>query len=641
MTDHNKQKGVFDAQLDLVPEEPGVYLMRDKSGSILYVGKANSLRQRLRNYFTPNPNVDKRIASMISKIASYDTILCANELEALVLEATLIKKHQSPYNILMRDDKEYPYIRVTLQEPYPRVMKAFRVGDDVEEGARYYGPWLAGDINRALKVLETVFPLRRCSRDLPREIGKERPCLNHHIGRCMAPCADKVSQEDYCSMVQEVCSFLEGRTDELIRRFYSEMKEAADGLDFERAADIREKWHAVLRLREEQRVVDQAGGDRDALALARNGNEVAVAKLEVRGGRVTGCVHVFAQDMGGEDGEYIASFIRERYRAAWQVPREVLVESDLPDEKLLDEFLRQQRGGAVTLRKPVRGQKRALIEMARHNAEKALERRSMSRGSDPRAVTDTLKYLGQLVGLDYPPARIEAYDVSHLGKGDRSGSMVTFVNGRPERSSYRHFSIKGFHGIDDYLSMKEVLTRRLERLDDESFGSRPDLILLDGGRGHVSSCLPLARDHSIELAGMVKDTRHRTRGLVLQTGDTIELLTTSVARDILENETQEDRARRLGLLHLLAAIQDEAHRFALRHNQRKRHTRAMRYDLETIQGVGPARRKKLIETFGSSKNIADATLEEIKAVAGIPDQVAQTIYNHFQGSKADNEGKSP
>ncbi|HZK29448.1 MAG TPA: helix-hairpin-helix domain-containing protein, partial [Clostridia bacterium] len=332
-----------------------------------------------------------------------------------------------------------------------------------------------------------------------------------------------------------------------------------------------------------------------------------------------------------------ASFIRERYRATWQVPREILVESDLQDEELLVEFLRQQRGGAVSLRKPLRGQKKALIGMARHNAEKALERRARSHGSDPRALAQTLEYLGELTGMECAPRRLEAYDISHLGKGDRSGSMAVFVNGRPERASYRHFSIKGFEGIDDYLSMREVLTRRLERLSDERFGDRPDLILLDGGRGHVSACLPIAQEYGIPIAGMVKDSRHRTRGLVLQTGEIVELLTTSVTRDILENETQEDRANRLGLLHLLSAIQDEAHRFAHRHNERRRHSRATRYQLEMIQGVGPARRKKLIERFGSSKNIAKATLEELKAVAGIPEQVAQAIYNHFRADEADKE----
>ncbi|NLA95916.1 MAG: excinuclease ABC subunit UvrC [Clostridiaceae bacterium] len=629
MTGQTRQQIEFKAPLDLVPEEPGVYLMRDVSGSVLYVGKANSLRQRLRNYFTPTPAVDRRIASMIGKIASYDTILCANELEALILEANLIKQHQPPYNILMRDDKEYPYIRVTLQEDFPRGMKAFRVGNDAEEGARYYGPWLAGDINRALKVLEAVFPLRTCSRDLPRDTGKERPCLNYHIGRCLAPCSGAISSEDYRAMVDEVISFLDGRTDELIRRFQREMKEAAEILDFEKAARLRGRWQALARLREGQRVVDQRGGNRDALALARNGNEVAISKMEIRGGRVTGYVHVFAQDRGGDDGDYLTSFIQEQYRAPGQVPREILIPSHLSEHALMVELLRQRRGGAVDLLYPRRGAKKALIDMVRHNADQALERRALARGSDPQAIEATLQYLGDLTGTAGAPVRIEAYDISYFGGGDRSGSMVVFHHGRPQRSAYRHFIVKGFEGIDDYRSMKEVLERRLARLTDTEFGSRPDLILLDGGRGHVSACLPLADDFGLPLAGMVKDDRHRTRGLVLRTGEIIELASTAIPEDELVKETEEEGARRLGLLHLLSSIQDEAHRFALRHNEQRRHKGAKRYKLETIPGVGPARRKALLKAFESTKKISEASLDELESVPGIPRPVAEAVYRHF------------
>jgi excinuclease ABC subunit C len=636
MTEDIKETKRFNPQVELVTEEPGVYIMRDAKGSVLYVGKANSLRQRLRNYFTPKPAVDRRIAVMISKIASFDTIVCANELEALILEATLIKQYQPPYNILMRDDKEYPYIRVTLNEAFPRVMKAFRIGSDQEEGARYYGPWLAGDINRALKVLETVFPLRTCSRDLPRDIGKERPCLNFHIGRCMAPCAGLISREDYRIFVDQVIDFLEGRTDDLIKRFYNEMNQAAEDLEFEKAARLRGRWQALTRLREEQRVVDQKGGDRDALAVARNGNEAAISKLEIRDGRVTGCVQVFAQDVGGEDGDYLASFIREQYRSRGQIPREILLASPLADEPLLLELLRQRRDGAVQLSYPKRGVKKALVDMARQNAGSALERRARTRGSDPRALEATLTWLGELTGAGGPPSRIEAYDISHLGQGDRSGSLVVFRDGRPERSSYRQFTIKGFEGIDDYQSMREVLSRRLARLADESFGSRPDLILVDGGRGHVSACLPLTDDLGLALAGMVKDDRHRTRGLVLASGRIVELSPAALPADFLEAETEEDRASRLGLLHLLSAIQDEAHRYALRHNERRRHQRSRRFSLEAIAGVGPARRKLLLSALGSTRRIAEASLDELTAIPGLPQSVAQAVHDHFQG-----QGQAP
>ncbi len=678
MTKCQTQQKIFNAQLELVPEEPGVYLMRDKSGSVLYVGKANSLRQRLRNYFTPNPDVDDRIATMISRIASYDTIVCDNELEALVLEANLIKKHQPRFNILMRDDKEYPYIHVTLQEDFPRVMKAFRVGEDIEEGARYFGPWLGGDIYRALQVLGTIFPLRRCNLDLPREIGKSRPCLNAHIGRCLAPCSGQISKEAYRAMIDEVVLFLEGRTDDLIKRLHSEMLAASDRLDFEGAAALREKWQALARLREQQRVVDLAGGDRDVLALHRNGYEVAIAKLEIRDGRMTGCVHTFAEDSGGEDGTYLASFIREHYRVPSQVPRDVLVSAPLPDGELLTQFLRAKRGRAVTVHTPQRGAKKALVELALKNADRALMRRALSRGSDPHVLEQTLALLGQLLEIERSPVRIEAYDISHHGKGARSGSMIVFKNGKPERSSYRHFSIKSFDGIDDYKALVEVISRRLARFDDESFGLRPDLILVDGGKGHVSAVLPLARGRGVQVGGIVKDDRHRTRGLVLPSGEIIELAVAgsldsfdfswgesetdipfdgensslssmklsqhmteqmtsraewSPALEERSHETEDRRARRLGLLHLLTSIQDEAHRFALRHNRQARQRKATQYSLEGIAGVGPARRKALLEHFGSSKRISEATLEELKDISGIPHAVAEAVYNHFHEKK--------
>jgi len=636
MTDQDLQPNRFHAQLELVPEEPGVYIMRDAQGSVLYVGKANSLRHRLRNYFTKNPAVDRRIAMMIQKIASYDTILCRNELEALVLEANLIKEYQPPYNILMRDDKEYPYIRVTLQEAYPRVMKAFRVGDDVKLGARYYGPWLAGDINRALKVLEAVFPLRNCSRDLPREIGKERPCLNYYIGRCVAPCTGEITEDEYRAIVDEVLQFLDGRTDELIERFYCEMQEASERLDFEQAARLRGKWQALSRLREEQRVVDQRGGERDALGIARNGNEVAVNKFEVRDGRLSRSVQVFAQDLGGEDGAYLASFIREHYRSPGQIPKEILVPEPVDDEALLVTLLSQMKGTKVTLHRPQRGSKKALIDMVQYNALRALERRSLSRGSDPVAIEATLRYLGELTGTSGDPVRIEAFDISHMGQGDRSGSMVVFRQGKAERSSYRVFTIKGFEGIDDYLSMKEVLSRRLMRLDDEQFGRRPDLLLVDGGAGHVSTTHPVALAYGIPLAGIVKDDRHRTRGLVLSSGEIVELSPFALSDDDLEQETEDDRAKRLGLLHLLTSIQDEAHRFALRHNEQRRHKRAKRYKLETIPGVGPARRKALLLAFGSTKNIAQASMDDLQKVKGIPEEVARAVYSHF--NEEDKQG---
>ena len=627
MTGDRSRLSTFEAHLELVPEEPGVYLMRDSSGSIIYVGKANSLRQRLRSYFTPNPSVTPRIQAMISKIASFDTILCENEIEALILESNLIKKYQPKYNILMRDDKEYPYIRVTMQEPYPRVTKAFRLGPDADEGARYFGPWLAGDVNRALKTLSELFPLRRCNRDLPDDIGKRRPCLNMDIGRCLAPCDDRISQEDYRELAEQVCLFLEGKTDDITKKVYDDMRAASDQLDFEEAECLKHKWMSLKALRETQRVVDPSGGDRDVLALARNGREVAMVRLDIRDGRMTGCARAFAEDTEETDGAYLSAMIREQYRSA-SIPAEIIVASPLEDQDVLTQWLRKKRGRAVRIHFPQRGDKKALIDMARHNAEKSLERRALARGADTRSLRETLMTLADLCHLERVPERIEAYDISNWGKDIRSASMVVFRNGKPERSSYRHFKIKAFEGIDDYRAMAEVIKRRVDRLKDETFGDRPDLILVDGGKGHVSAVRPILEHVGIPVAGMVKDQRHRTRGLVKPTGEILELSNPESIADA-QARSEEERAMRQGLLHLLTSIQDEAHRFAQRLNKKERRRRVMRYTLENIKGVGPARRRLLLEAFGTSKQVEEASLEQLKAVKGLPEDVAESIFHYF------------
>ena len=635
MTGDKSRPSTFEAHLELVPEEPGVYLMRDSSGSVIYVGKANSLRQRLRSYFTLNPSVTPRIQAMISKIASFDTILCENEIEALILESNLIKKYQPKYNILMRDDKEYPYIRVTMQESYPCITKAFRLGPDADEGARYFGPWIAGDVNRALKTLSELFPLRRCNRDLPSDIGKRRPCLNMDIGRCLAPCDDRISQEDYRAMAEQVCLFLEGKTDGITKQVYADMHAAADRLDFEEAGRLKRKWMSLKALRETQRVVDPSGGDRDVLALARNGREVAMVRLDIRDGRMTGCARAFADDTDETDGAYLSAMIREQYRSA-VIPSEILVASPLEDQDVLTQWLRKKRGQAVRIHFPQRGDKKALVDMARHNAEKALERRALSRGADTRSLRETLMTLADLCHLERAPERIEAYDISNWGKDIRSASMVVFRNGKPERSSYRHFKIKAFEGIDDYRAMAEVIKRRVDRLEDESFGDRPDLILVDGGKGHVSAVQPILEHVGIPAAGMVKDRHHRTRGLVKPTGEILELSNPESIADA-KARSEEERAMRQGLLHLLTSIQDEAHRFAQRLNKKGRRHRVMRYTLENIKGVGPARRRLLLEAFGTSKKVEEASLEQLKAVKGLPEDVAESVFRYFHQDSDKND----
>lgn len=615
----------FEPRLDLVPEEPGVYLMKDDAGSVIYVGKARSLRRRLRDYFVPHPEGNAKVLAMIEKIAAFETLVCRTEWEAFALEANLIKEYRPHYNILMRDDKEYPYIKVTLQEAYPRVEKAFHVEDDVRDGARYFGPWPAGDLNRALKALKTLFPLRSCRRDLPREIGRERPCLYYHIGRCCGPCTGEIDAKAYRAMVDDVIRFLEGRYGELTAALKARMDEAAERLDFERAAAWREQWRALVQLAERQHVIDPEGKDMDAVAVARNGSDVSVFKLEVRGGRVTSRVQTFAEDTGEDDGDYIESFIRTHYTQNVAVPPLVLVSALPESSEAAAAFLSARLGRKVTLRRPRRGDKKAVLDLAAMNAKNALMRHTLMGGRSRRALDETLARLGELAGCPGAPRRIEAYDISHFGGEDVTGSMVVFADGRPARKAYRHFRIRRAEGNDDYAALRDVLARRLARLGDETFGARPDLILLDGGAGQIGAVRDLAEGAGIPLAGMVKDRRHRTRGLVLTDGRVIEL---SVSPEG-EEENADERARRLGLLRLVTAIQDEAHRFAGRLRHKVGTRRRTAYRLETIPGVGEARRKALLRHFGTIRAIAEATPDELAGVPGLPRKVAEAVYAHF------------
>jgi excinuclease ABC subunit C len=447
------------------------------------------------------------------------------------------------------------------------------------------------------------------------------------IGRCLAPCDDRISKADYRVLAEQVCLFLEGKTDDITKQVYSDMRAAADRLDFEEADRLKRKWMSLKALRETQRVVDPSGGDRDVLAVARNGREVAMVRLDIRDGRMTGFSRAFAEDTDEKDGAYLSAMIREQYRSA-SVPAEILVASPLDDQDVLTQWLRKKRGRAVHIRFPQRGDKKALIDMARHNAEKALERRSLARGADMRSIRETLMTLADLCHLERAPERIEAFDISNWGKDIRSASMIVFRNGKPERASYRHFKIKAFEGIDDYRAMAEVIMRRVDRLEDVSFGDRPDLILVDGGKGHVSTVLPILERIGIPVAGMVKDRRHRTRGLVIPTGEIVELSNPESIADA-RARPEEERAMRQGLLHLLTSIQDEAHRFAQRLNKKERRQRVMRYALENIKGVGPARRRLLLEAFGTSKKVEEASLEQLKEVKGLPEDVAESVFRYF------------
>ncbi len=649
-------ENTFEARLDLVPTSPGVYLMKDAAGSVIYVGKAINLRQRLRSYFGPNPVGNEKVMAMISHIRDYSYLLCQNELETLVLEANLIKRYRPFYNILLKDDRDYPYIRVTMQDMYPRIMKAYRIGPDEKEGARYYGPYLNGDLWQALRTIHQLFPLKTCKRVFPRDIGKERPCLNYYMNKCIAPCLGTVSAEAYRAVVQQVCDFLEGRYAGIQQRLKEEMAEAATRLDYERAAVIRDRIRTLDRLLEKQVAVLDTNFEGDALGLARNNSEVCVLKLEVRAGKITGTSTYFLDAPASGDAEILRAFIEQYYPAAAMIPRtiltsvRVLAEGNEPEDARLAEHLSMLAGHKVHIHYPQRGEKSDVLQMAADNAQHALRRRTMIAGSNQQAIDEALQLLAELVGLEYPPARIEAFDISNTGKEDIACGMAVFENGKARRGQARIFHIRNQEEQDDYAAMGQALDRRLARLGDEQFGLRPDLILVDGGFGHVNAMAQVLEAHgqTIALAGMVKDKRHRTRGLVLASGQTIELgeslglLTgerstgqadrpdVAAAVAWFSEDPSTEREQKLALLRLLSAIQNETHRLAGKANTNLNKKRQTRYKLEEIPGIGPAKRKALLQAFRTMKELSQASVDDILAKApSVGKRSAQAVFDHF------------
>ena len=618
----NPEAAVFDARIDLVPTSPGVYLMKDASGSIIYVGKAKNLRNRLRSYFSKNPAGNDKVLAMISHIADFEFIVVSNELESLLLESNLIKRYLPHYNILLRDDKGYPYVCITMQDEYPRILKVFRVGSDKEKGARYFGPFMAGDLYAALVTLRDIFPAKTCRRVLPKDIGKERPCLNYYIGRCVAPCKGDVPASVYRAVMEDICRFFEGRYDGIQKELTEKMLDASERQDFENAVIFRDRLQSLEKIMESQKVSLPRETDLDVIGVSRDAGEICIRKLEVRAGRIIGSPTFFLTDYQEEMDEILTAFIEQHYPDAALIPPEILL-SVLPSEdKALSAFLFKHCGHKTTLRIPQRGSGVQLLKMAADNASEALMRRILRVGDSEKALTKALESLSEYVGLTTPLERIEAYDISNMGADDQGGGMVVFQQGRPDRAGYRLFRIKRKEGQDDYGAMREVLSRRFSHAGDVNFARMPDLILMDGGLQHVFLALDILREEHLEdkirVAGMVKDSKHRTRGLALPDGRIIEL-----AQEAAGSE------QRMILLRLLTAIQNEVHRYAISYQRKLSKKRHLSFRLETIDGIGPAKRKVLLAHFGSVGKIASATVQELAEVRSISESNAQSVFRHF------------
>lgn len=605
-------------ELKKLPGKPGVYLMHDEKDAIIYVGKAISLKNRVRQYFQSSRNKGAKIEQMVTHISRFEYIVTDSELEALVLECNLIKEHRPKYNTMLMDDKSYPFIKVTVNEPFPRVMLARQMKKDK---AKYFGPYTsAGAVKDTIELIRKLYHIRSCNRSLPKDIGKERPCLNYHIHQCQAPCQGYISQEEYRKSIDEVVRFLNGHYDLVLKELEEKMMAASDSLEFEKAIEYRELLTSVQKVAQKQKITDTAGDDRDIIAMASEGEDAVVQVFFIRSGRLIGRDHFYLKSAENDtEGEILSSFIKQFYAGTPYIPAELMLPEEIEDQDIIEEWLTARRERRVHLRIPKKGTKEKLVELAQKNAQMVLkndrERLKREEGRTIGAVKELEKILG-LKGI----IRMEAYDISNTNGFDSVGSMVVYEHGKPKRNDYRKFKIKTVQGPDDYASLNEVLTRRfghgLREQQEESetggFQIFPDLIMMDGGRGQVNIALEvLEKLHlHIPVCGMVKDDNHRTRGLYF-------------------NNTELPIDRNSECFRLITRIQDEAHRFAITFHRQLRSKGQVHSVLDDIPGVGPARRKDLMRCFENIDAIRNATVEELKELPSMNEKSAQEVYKFF------------
>lgn len=605
-------------ELKKLPGKPGVYLMHDEKDAIIYVGKAISLKNRVRQYFQSSRNKGAKIEQMVTHISRFEYIVTDSELEALVLECNLIKEHRPKYNTMLMDDKTYPFIKVTVNEPFPRVMMARRMKKDK---AKYFGPYTsAGAVKDTIELIRKLYHIRSCNRSLPKDIGKERPCLNYHIHQCYAPCQGYISREEYRKSIDEVVRFLNRNYDPILKELEEKMLDASENLEFEKAIEYRELLASVQKIAQKQKITDTAGDDRDIIAMASEGEDAVVQVFFIRGGRLIGRDHFYLKIAENDTkSEILSSFIKQFYAGTPYIPAELMLPEEIEDQEIIEEWLTTRREHKVRLRIPKKGTKEKLVELAQKNAQMVLkndkERLKREEGRTIGAVKELEKILG-LTGI----IRMEAYDISNTNGFDSVGSMVVYEHGKPKRNDYRKFKIKSVQGPDDYASMNEVLTRRFEHglreRQDESetggFQAFPDLIMMDGGRGQVNIALEVLEKLNlyIPVCGMVKDDNHRTRGLYF-------------------NNVELPIDRNSECFRLITRIQDEAHRFAITFHRQLRSKGQVHSILDDIPGVGPARRKDLMRSFENIEAIRNATVDNLKELPSMNEKSAQEVYKFF------------
>lgn len=604
-------------KLRLLPDRPGVYLMKNAAGEVIYVGKAVSLRNRVRSYFQSPAGLSAKVRVMTSHIADIDYIVTGSEVEALILEANLIKEYRPRYNVRLRDDKAYPYLKLTLNEPFPRVVVARRVERD---GAKYFGPYTNSNaVRETMRFLRKLFPIRTCSLDLSGELNY-RPCLLYHIKRCVGPCAGKVTPEAYDRLIEQVSLFLEGRHDRLLPDLYREMREAAQALEFERAARIRDQIRAIERVTERQTVVSDRPVDQDLIGFAQEKDLVCVQIFNVRGGRLIGGEHFFLEALAeDEPSEIMTAFVQQYYQRAPFVPPEVLIQVPVEDAAVIEGWLRERRGGAVRLHVPQRGEKRRLMEMVVENARLMLRERLAQEARRSEEAERALAHLAEVLGLPSLPQRIEAFDISNIQGNQAVASMVVFEDGQPKPSDYRRFKIRTKSTPDDFAMMREAVYRRFlrglkeqaEEVEPRGFATFPDLVLIDGGKGQLNAAREVMRELGVEDIPTVALAKQYELVFVEGRPDPVDLPWASPG------------------LKLLQRIRDEAHRYAITYHRHLRDQRTSESALDQIPGVGPRRKRELIKRFGSVAGMRRATVEELASVPGISRALAERIHQHL------------
>ncbi|VIG01542.1 excinuclease ABC subunit C [Clostridioides difficile] len=601
---------MFDIQehLKKLPSEPGVYLMKDKYDHIIYVGKAISLKNRVRQYFQSSKNHTSKVKSMVKNIYKFEYIITDSELEALILECNLIKRYRPKYNVVLRDDKTYPYIKVTTNEDYPRILKVRRV---LKDKAKYFGPYTnITAVNDTLELISSTYPIRSCKIDIDKAIkNKTRPCLNLHINKCLGPCTGNVSKEEYGKMIEEIIMCLSGKEEKLMELLKEKMNESSMNFRFEEAAVYRDKIKSLEEMIQKQKI-DATVSDlnQDVVAMARAHNEACVQVFFIRNGKIVGREHFILEGvMDSPRASILSSFVKQFYNEQEYIPKELIIEDEIEDSCILEEWLSSKKGQKVTIRVPQKGEKKSLVEMVRKNAVEYLEKFSDMNKRKYEKSIGALEELKQILNLEKLPIRIEAYDISNIQGVDSIGSMVVYTNAKKDKKEYRRYKIKTVIGPNDYDSMAEIVDRRLKH------GNLPDLILLDGGKGQVSAVKKVLElnDVDIPLWGMYKDDKHRTKGLICK-----------------EKEIELDKTT--NLYRFIASIQEEVHNYAITYHRSLRNKALTKSILDDIQGIGQKRKKSLLNHFKDVDAIKKATMEELLEVDGMNKSIADNVYNFFR-----------